>query len=383
MKEAFFQENVLVIFNGGKEMKKVKEKILSFVMSFVLAVGLMAVPSNMQQVYAAEITSAEVESVSTVTIDPFTVGTISGIATEDAKDWYEFTPDHDGLIDTEELVKYTHWELFRYENGSWVSMGGLHNNDLIKGNKYRLAVWYRDGQEYELSFIPVDDVLPTAKNATKVSVNKEISERIRSIQDIDWYKFDTGKNNIIGIFDAGLHEKTHIDVYSYDSESDKDRLVTGDHDGFAWVKVKPHTTYYIKVKDEVWRYVGNEPFDYKFVISAKYDVGDTNKTAEKIKVGKAYKCDAYSDEDVDVYTFKATKTGTVKIAGSVTSSWSYRNEIKIVAAQKGSVSVALTKGGLKENFSESFKVKKGKTYYITVTAGIRDTEYQFKCKYGK
>ncbi len=373
--------------------KKIVTLMLAAAMVFSAGPGTA---SNISTVYAAEVSSAQVEAADATTIDIFTVGTISSANTEKERGWFEFIPDHNALINIVDVAKYGKWELFKKENNNWVSMGQQNYNDVYKGVTYRLSAYsylaiqsYYEPEDYiySLSIGEYNDVSGAVEDATKVNLGDTISGTVYSKNDTDWYKINTGKNNLIRINDLAYGGWDSVRIYKNTSDLDNAIIGKCDKGTSDWFRVDKNSTYYIKIADS-FSYMSIKPFEYSFSVNGTSDAGDTEKTAEKIKIGKVYTKSCIDDKDKDVYAFKATKNGTVKIAGCISEKGalyygSVPAKLGMSVKQKGSVSILSNIKELDENFSTSFKVKKGKTYYVIMTPENTWSTYQFKVKYGK
>ena len=170
-----------------------------------------------------------------------------------------------------------------------------------------------------------------------------------------------------------------------------DREIEDTISRIIFLKLKGGTTYYIKV---VKPYL-NEPETkggYKIVFKTTNwnEISDKPAKAKTIKMKGTVSNYLEYANDVDIFKFKATKNGKIKINFQNPGGW--YESIKVTP--KGSEKV-LAEGGFDWGSKElekhslttkSFKVKKGKWYYITVKKGgsIGDdscvVEYNFTFK---
>ncbi len=229
----------------------------------------------------------------------------------------------------------------------------------------------------------VSDISNHLTSAKSIGLSKLVSGQIYTKDDVDCFKFNSGKFNLIKITaTSGSWASNDYSIYKNTSGS-KAALVSkfrynslrADTLTSNYIKVKPNTNYYIKTT--VWNALWNgESREYSFKLEGYMDVSDSAKTAKMVKMGKLVNGKVECKDDDDYYIFKATKSGTVKLTSSASNA--FASDIEVY--RKGSAS-KLFEGGISTSGTQAkFKVKKNNYYIVKVIGHSSNTTYSFKVK---
>lgn len=223
------------------------------------------------------------------------------------------------------------------------------------------------------------DVSNHITSAKEIKMGKLAAGQLYTEDDNDYFKFNSGKYNLIKI-QATSENWASNDYSVYKDTSGKAASLVGsfryndlggDTEVSNYIRVTPHKTYYVKVN----RWNG-DPKEYSFKVKGFMDVSDSAKTAKSVKMGKTVKGKIEVKEDVDYYVVKATKTGMAKL--SCSSSGLFASEIEVY--RKGSAK-KLFAGYISPSGNEAkFKVQKNKSYIVKVIGKSTGSTYSFKLK---
>ena len=225
----------------------------------------------------------------------------------------------------------------------------------------------------------VSDISNHLTSAKSIGLSKLVSGQIYTKDDVDCFKFNSGKFNLIKITaTSGSWASNDYSIYKNTSGStaalvSKFRYNSLGADTLTsnYIKVKPNTNYYIKTT--VWN---GDPREYSFKLKGYMDVSDSAKTAKMVKMGKLVNGKVECKDDDDYYIFKATKSGTVKLTSSASNA--FASDIEVY--RKGSAS-KLFEGGISTSGTQAkFKVKKNNYYIVKVIGHSSNTIYSFKVK---
>ncbi len=237
---------------------------------------------------------------------------------------------------------------------------------------------YRD-ETLGITATKMSDISNDLRSAKSVKLSELVSGQIYTKEDVDCFKFNSGKYNLIKITaTSGSWASNDYSIYKNTSGStaalvSKFRYNSLGADTLTsnYIKVKPNTNYYIKTTK--WN---GDPKEYSFKLKGYQDVSNEDKTAVHVKMGKAVKGKVEYKGDNDCYVFKATKSGKVKLTCS--NSDAFASDIEVY--RKGSAT-KLYKGGIYTSGTKAtFKVKKNKYYIVRVIGNTSNTTYTFKVK---
>lgn len=143
-----------------------------------------------------------------------------------------------------------------------------------------------DNVEYILDINEIKDdfadTLEGARNEKSVDINKVYTKYLQTIEDVDYIKFKTGTSTNYSIH-TRIWEEKDLDFTLYDESGNQiayEQMPI--RHMYTEVKLKPNTTYYLKVKFNGYSAVD---FDYDFSIISS-DAVQLDKTSATIAKGK-------------------------------------------------------------------------------------------------
>jgi hypothetical protein len=242
-------------------------------------------------------------------------------------------------------------------------------------NDYNRAI----NQEYSIAVNASSDAKwEQEANDTKGSataINSKITKHgnLYSNEDVDYYKYKVDVSGYCSFTFTDINSRSgDWDFTVYDStlkELESGRI----NDAYTYTSktynFSKGTILYIKVNNGYNNAVGKE---YSLAVNAKnsssweQEKNDTYNKAVSLKSNIAKYGTLYYNSDVDYYAFTAAKSGTVKTAftfdaDNVGNGWG-------LVICDSSKKVIKTVSDVVTNKSISFKVTKGKKYYVVVQA---------------
>lgn len=237
-----------------------------------------------------------------------------------------------------------------------------------------------DSETVRITATKKEDPSSSPALATKIKMGEDVSSRIYTKTDTDFYKFNTGKYNLIKITATSGNGSSNIytiykakgDTTSSIVQGWKYNSLSSETQTSDYIRLEKNKDYYIKA--ERWN---GGPEEYSFSLKGYIDVEDTEKKAKTVKMGKAVAGQLEVKDDVDYYKFKATKSGKVKLTASAEEA--FFKDVTMDIYKKGSASKLVTTKVEKTATKASFKVKKNKWYVVRITGAAKKT-YTFKIK---
>lgn len=328
------------------------------------------------------------QSVSTIISDIYNSSIITGsFSAKGVKD-YSFKPNKTGAIkvtltaSNESGYSYT-IRLKKYVNSVWSDVEGYKEDNykiyynIEAGYSYILSIEFSSSKTSDYSIVIEDlkDITDNPAAASEIVMGTQIAGTLDTKADVDYYRFNTGKYNMLYITSyAGNECAPTYTIYKDTSGSDvaivkEFNADSGHEDKSDVIRLEKNRVYYVKVN--LWNYRHGE---YSFILNGLIDVSDTTSGAKSIKFNKTVHGTCEINRDLDYYKFKATKSGRIKLTGN------NPNFFYIYVKRKGSSTYVL-KEWETGNYSFVFNVKKGKTYYIGIGDYPNKGDYSFKIKY--
>lgn len=234
-----------------------------------------------------------------------------------------------------------------------------------EGDEYTLSVNETDSSDWE------QEVNDTKATATVIKANQTKSGNLYSDDDVDYYKYTvdvTGYYNFTFKDINAAEGRWRITVYDsslkeLESDTNGENTYTTNTYNF-----KKGTVLYLKVTDSY----SAESHEYSLTVNAKKSANweqennDSYSKAITFKANVTKYGNLYNADDVDYYSYTASKTGTLKTtfkfdADDVGSGW-------IITIYDSSKKEIKTVSDIITNKTISFKATKGKKYYVVVKA---------------
>lgn len=323
-------------------------------------------------------------------IDIYSIGSIQGSFSKETTNTYTFRPARSGVIKVTRTLSESYGQgvtftLKKITNGVNTEINPYHPShdtdvsfyDIEVDQDYTVEIYWKYNKDIQYSFSIEDmmDMSSSPNSAPEIKFGNKVAGSIYTKNDVDCFKFNSGNCNMFKI-ESYASSQFSPEFKVYEGTSNSDLAIVADfkhnsngEDISGLFKIKKNTTYYVYVS--LWNW---DPGEYSFTLKGITDVSNTTGSAKAIKLNKTIKGTCEFKEDLDYYKFKATKSGTIKLTGNNAS---YFN---IFVKRKGSSTYTLKKWEY-GNYSFTFKVKKGKTYYVGIGDYIYDGDYSFKLKY--
>lgn len=225
---------------------------------------------------------------------------------------------------------------------------------------------------YKISVTEIkDDVADNFDNSQAIILNKKLSYNIEADGDLDFYKFNTTKDDSFYTIELANSEATDslsATIYSANDVTTNilDFTAYKENKNSKTMKLEPNHTYYIVVKEA---YSFESPTGtYKINIKEiKDDVSDTFKDCKKLSLNKKSKYKLNVDGDIDFFKFKTSK----KASYTITLSNACGDYIDAILYEEDDITEKISTITVYKNSknSQSFKLKAKHTYYISVGKG--------------
>ena len=368
-------------------MKKVQKKVWALILFFML--GTTCFP--------AEVFASAGNDTYAVATPIATNQALTNQLTDDSDvDWYKYTVDFDGYIYfelTSSEVEARDFDIAVY-NESLSLLSQLYSYGEIVQNTIRFPyergtvlyikvsdhfLGHAVGKNYTLTPKAVVDISwesqpnNTQKKADKLFANKVKYGTLSSDNDKDIYEFLFPANGTVyfklnNIY-ANSDSQWHLKIY----DSSCNEMLSHRNNRTSYsintrnLNYKKGTKIYVEITDF------NDTLDVVYSLEPIFiktnnwerESNDTMQKATSLVVKKAKSGTLWSANDIDYYGFKATKSGTLKYVFSVndgvTSEYGYNVDVL-----DSSGKILKSAYDLKINKSFSFKVTKGKKYYLRV-----------------
>ncbi len=308
-------------------------------------------------------------------------------------DFYKYTVDVSGYFNftfKNLATKEGNWYLTIYDSSlnvldSWKSRNFTENSytyNFKKGTVLYFKVEYYSygeavGKEYSIEVNAKQDSSweqennDTKKSATTIKSNKEIHGNLYIRDDVDYYKYTVDVSGYFNfIFKNLTTEAANWNLTIYDSSLNK--IDSWKSSNF----VEKSTTYNFKkgtilyFKVEYYSYGEATNKEYSLTVQAKNSASweqennNSYSKADTIKTNTNKYGNLYSINDIDYYSYTATKTGTLKTtfkfdADNVGRGWN-------VTIYDSAKKVISTVPYVTADKTISFKAKKGNKYYVVV-----------------
>jgi hypothetical protein len=316
------------------------------------------------------------------------------LSSKEDVDYYKYTVDVSGYYSftfSDNNTQGGEWQIKVYDSSLNELQSMVNNNysctsidyNFKKGTVLYVKVtsYYSDttDKEYSISVNAHNDSKWEQENnntratATKIGSKSPIHGNLYSSKDVDYYKY---KVDVTGYYSFTFLDVNtqggHWRIKVYDSSMNEiQSMINGEYSCTSFnYNFKKGTVLYIAI-DSSYDTFGKE---YSLTVNAKKNTkweqekNDSYSKAIALKSNTTKYGNLYTENDLDYYTYKAVKTGTIKTtfkfdAADVGYGW----KISIYDSSKKLITIV---NNVTADKTISFKAKKGKKYYVVIGAGL-------------
>ncbi|BCN29556.1 hypothetical protein [Anaeromicropila herbilytica] len=217
--------------------------------------------------------------------------------------------------------------------------------------------------------------------SSQLELNKQVTGELKSIDDINYYKFTTTSNDSFYEIELRNSEATdgvNLYLYSENDSTTQSYYLSASKSGIDSnvQKLERNHTYYIVVKSDIYcSSIGK----YKIMVNEiKDDVPDTYKDSVSLPLNKKKTYTLDADGDTDIFKFETTKNDSfynIELSNSEAN-----DEIRVELYYSDDLTTELTRIYASKSISASkgLKLSKKHTYYLIVQ---KDTDTSVEGKY--